>query len=101
MLFRWGRTWSDLGWFRLPLSSKRGVAVVGAGTLYPDIGASGEGDGFHRIARQTATTGAGTPMVAGKAPTEDGVMTAGGEARTAVGAGPTAAHNREQPRRQG
>jgi len=88
-----GSTRSDLGWFRLPLSSKRGVAVVGAGTLCPDIGASGEGDGFHRIARRTATTGAGTPMVAGKALTEDGVMTAGGEARTGFGVSPMAAHN--------
>jgi len=49
-----GSTRSDLGWFRLPLSSKRGVAVVGAGTLCPDIGASGEGDGFRRIVRRTA-----------------------------------------------
>ncbi len=37
--------------------------------------------------------GAGTPMVAGKALTEDGVMTAGGEARTGVGVSPMAAHN--------
>jgi hypothetical protein len=69
------------------------VAVVGAGIRCPDIGASGEGDGFRRIVRRTATTGAGTLMWVGKAPMEDGVMTAVGEVRTGVGVGPTAAHN--------
>jgi len=93
MLFRWGRTWSDLGWFRLPPSSKRGVAVVGAGTLCPDIGASGEGDGFRRIVRRTAISRAEILMGGGKAPTEEGVITAVGGARTGVGVGPMAAHN--------
>jgi hypothetical protein len=50
------------------------------------------GDGFRRIVRRTATTGAGTLMRVGKAPLKDGVITAAGEARTGVGVGPTA-HN--------
>src|ERR1700674_2378868 len=40
------------------------------------------GDGFRRIVRRTATTGAGTLMRVGKAPLKDGVITAAGEART-------------------
>jgi len=90
--FRWGRTRSDLRQLQLPASSRRGMAVVGAGIRCPDIGASGEGDGFRRIVRRTATTGAGTLMRVGKAPLKDGVITAAGEARKGVGVGPTA-HN--------
>jgi hypothetical protein len=84
-----------------PALVQAGVAVVGAGTLCPDIGASGEGDGFRRIMRRTAITRAEIPMGVGKAPTEDGVITVVGEARTGVGLGPTAAPNRQHPRRQG
>jgi hypothetical protein len=70
------------------------MAVVGAGTRCPVIGANGEEDGFRRIARRTGTTGAGAPMEVGKALTVNGVLTAAGEARTGAGAGPTTTNNR-------
>jgi hypothetical protein len=66
-LRRWGRIWSNLGRLRRPASSKRGAAAVGAGTRCRVIGASGEGDGFRRIARQTIITGAQVPTALGEA----------------------------------
>ncbi len=69
-----------------PASSKYGVAVVGAGTRCPVIGAGGEGDGFRRIARQTIITGAGVRTAIGEAPTTAGEVLMGvGKALTEVG----------------
>jgi hypothetical protein len=61
-------TWIDLGWFRRPPSSKCGVAVVGAGTLCLDIGASGEGHGFPHIVRQNRYYRGWNPYGVGKGP---------------------------------
>jgi hypothetical protein len=69
MLSRWDRTSSQPGPAQRPGLSKRGVAVVGVGTLCLVIGAGGEGDGFCRIARRTCIPGAGVPTMAGKTPT--------------------------------
>ena len=62
-----------------------GVAAFGAGIRSPVIGASGEADGFHLIARRTSTVcwggpyggqagsyGVGVVMAAGKDPTAGG-----------------------------
>ncbi len=84
MLCRSGRTSSDS--FRRPALSKYGVAVVGVGTRFPAIGASGEGDGFRRIVRRTAKAAAGVPTGVREVATEVGeVRTGVGKALTEVG----------------
>ena len=96
MPFRSDRTSNTSGRWEPPALSKYGMAAVGAGIRYPVIGASGEEDGFHRIALPTVITAPGFPLVVGKRPTGDGVLTVVGKAHTKAGVIPAVVHNPQQ-----